>query len=50
MKKVIKLNEKDIENLVTKIIKEEKVNEDLPRRERALVCFRLGARADPEEG
>jgi hypothetical protein len=34
MAKVVRLNEKDIENLVEKIIKEEQVNEDLPRRER----------------
>jgi hypothetical protein len=33
-KKVIKLTEKDIESLVEKIIKEDTVNEDLPRRER----------------
>jgi hypothetical protein len=34
MKKVIKLNEKSLESLVNKIIKEEKIQEALPRRER----------------
>jgi hypothetical protein len=33
-KKVIKLTEKDIESLVEKIIKEDTLNESLPRRER----------------
>ena len=33
MAKVVRLNEKDIENLVEKIIKEEKVNEALPPKE-----------------
>lgn len=34
MAKVIKLTEKDIESLVEKIVKEDTMNEDLPRRER----------------
>lgn len=34
MARVVRLKEKDIESLVEKIIKEEQVNEDLPRRER----------------
>jgi hypothetical protein len=34
VKKVIKLTEKDIEGLVKKVIKEEKIQEALPRRER----------------
>ena len=33
-KKVIKLTEKDIESLVEKIIKEDTLDENLPRRER----------------
>lgn len=34
MKKVVKMKEQDIEKLVEKIMKEESMNEDLPRRER----------------
>lgn len=34
MNKVVKLDEKALEALVTKIINEEKLHEDLPRRER----------------